>query len=414
MDTSFQRIKYLFLRHQAGEATADERRELMEIIRAGGHEEALQQLIDEAIAGSERPGESSPGEGRVRLVDEERPEEVHLSEERAEEIFSNIIKADDSRMVRRPVRRMSLRIGWSAAAAVVIFLLVRFIHLGVTNPSLPVAAGPELQYDQAPGRKAAMLTLADGRQIALDSTGSSTIGRQGNNTVVNLKGALAYNATGPAGSSPELAYNTLSTNAGNQYRLILPDGSRIWLNAESSVKFPVNFGSRERNVEITGEAYFEIAPDAERPFMVHYNDIKVQVLGTSFNVNAYTDESVVATTLVEGAVKVVSGSNHSVLAPGQQVQVSGKNMQVMNDVNTSEVVAWKNDEFYFRRADIRSIMRQLARWYNIKVDYESQDVGEHFYARIPRSAPLSEALKALSLTGKVHFKTGERTVTVYP
>ena len=403
MGISLQRLKYLFLRHQAGEATADERRELMEIIRAGGHEEALQQLIDEAIAGS---GESHLGEDRVG--------EIHLSEERAEEIFSNIVKAGDSRVVRRPVRRMSLWIGWSAAAAVVIFLLVRSYYFGGVNQSLPVAAGPVMKYDQAPGRKAAMLTLADGRQIALDSTGSSTIGRQGNNTVVNLKGALAYNATGPAGSSPELAYNTLSTNAGNQYRLILPDGSRVWLNAESSVKFPVNFGSRERNVEITGEAYFEIAPDAGRPFMVHYRDIEVQVLGTSFNVNAYTDESVVAATLVEGAVKVVHGSDHSVLAPGQQVQVSGKNMQVMSDVNTSEIVAWKNDEFYFRRADIRSIMRQLARWYNIKVDYEGQGVGALFYARIPRSAPLSEALKALSLTGKVHFKTGERTVTVYP
>ncbi|WP_431211077.1 FecR family protein [Puia sp. P3] len=280
------------------------------------------------------------------------------------------------------------------------------------SKALPVAAGPVLKYDQAPGRKAAMLTLADGRQIALDSAGGGTIGRQGNNTVINLKGALAYNAAGPAASSRELAYNTLTTNTGNQYRLILPDGSRVWLNAESSVKFPVNFGNRERNVEITGEAYFEIAPEARRPFMVHYNDMTVQVLGTSFDVNAYTDESAVATTLVEGAVKVVNGGDQSLIAPGQQVQVNGRSMKVVSGINTDEVVAWKDEEFYFRRADIRSIMRQLARWYNIKVDYEGENITERFYARIPRNAPMSEALNALSLTGKVHFKTGERTVTV--
>jgi len=275
------------------------------------------------------------------------------------------------------------------------------------------------QWTRAPRRlnlllKAAMLTLADGRQIALDSMGSGTIGRQGNSTVINLKGALAYNASGPGVAASGTSYNTLATSTGNQYRLILPDGSRIWLNAASSIKFPVCFDGVERSVEITGEAYFEIAPDARRPFMVHYRDMTVQVLGTSFNVNAYTDEQSVATTLVDGAVKVIRGDDHSVLAPGQQVQVSGKNMRVLSDVNTSEVVAWKNDEFYFRRADIQSIMRQLARWYNIKVDYESQDITERFYARIPRSVPLSEALKALSLTGKVHFKIRERTVSVYP
>jgi len=397
MDNSLQRLRYLFLRHQAGEATAAERRELMEIIHAGGHEADIQQLIDDAISGGAGVVGGDP-----------------LGEDRAEEIFSTIVKAGAPKPVRRPVRRISAWIGWSAAAAVVVFLLVRFRYFGAPDRSLPVAAGEVLKYDQAPGRKAALLTLADGRQIALDSTGGGTIGTQGNNTVINLKGALAYNATGPAASSREMAYNTLSTSAGNQYRLILPDGSRIWLNAESSVKFPVNFGSRERSVAITGEAYFEIAPDARRPFMVHYNDMTVQVLGTSFNVNAYTDESVVATTLVEGAVKVVNGGSQSQLVPGQQVQVSGKDMKVVSGVNTDEIVAWKDDEFYFRKADIRSVMRQLARWYNVKVDYEGQDIAERFYARIPRSVPMSEALKALSLTGKVHFRTGERTVTVYP
>jgi len=140
----------------------------------------------------------------------------------------------------------------------------------------------------------------------------------------------------------------------------------------------------------------------------------VQVLGTHFNINAYTDEQTVATTLLEGSVKVIRGSDQTLITPGQQVQMNSKSMKVLSDINMEEVVAWKNDEFYFHRADIRGIMRQLSRWYNIKVDYEGQEIEERFYAKIPRSAPLSEALKALSLTGKVHFRTGEKTITVYP
>ncbi|MBS1603399.1 MAG: FecR domain-containing protein [Bacteroidetes bacterium] len=411
-----QRLKYLFLRHQAGEATADERRELMEVIGSGRYEAELQELIDEALEGSGVDGGDLSGEDRGGPnVPGKGPGKANLlSDDRAEEIFSTIVMAGDKRSAVGPVRRMAVWIGWGAAAAVVILLMARLPFFAVSRKSSPVVAGSVVTYDRAPGRKAAMLTLADGRRIALDSVGSGTIGQQGNSMVINMKGALAYNASGPGVGGAGTSYNTLSTSTGNQYRLILPDGSRIWLNAASSIKFPVSFSAVERSVEITGEAYFEIAPDAGRPFMVHYRDMTVQVLGTSFNVNAYTDEQSVATTLVDGAVKVIRGGDRSVLTPGQQVQVSGKNMRVLSDVNTSEIVAWKNDEFYFRRADIQRIMRQLARWYNIKVDYESQDISELFYARIPRSAPLSEALKALSLTGKVHFRTGEGTVTVYP
>jgi len=400
MDTNLQRLRYLFLRHQAGKATVAERRELMEIIRSGEHEPEIQVLIEEAIANAGQPGQTDA---------------TPLSEDRAERIFSRIVRPLPA--TRLPIRRIPAWIGWAAAAAVILVTLVSLPYLKSSKQSPSIAAGQSAKYDAAPGKKAAVLTLADGRQVTLDSADGGTIGRQGNSTVINLKGALAYNAAGdPAHSSgtDETAYNTLSTNASNHYQLILPDGSHIWLNAASSVKFPVSFSSRERSVEITGEAYFEIAKDARRPFLVHYKDMTVQVLGTSFNVNAYTDEQTVATTLLDGSVKVLRGNDHTLLAPGQQVQLSSAGMKVLSDINTDEIVAWKDNEFYFRKADIRGIMRQLARWYNIKVDYEGQNITERFYARIPRSVPLSEILKALSLTGKVHFRTGERTVTVSP
>ena len=399
MDTSFHRLKYLFLRHQNGEATAAERREFMDIVRAGVHEEALQQLIDEQIenAGLHEQTDPSP-----------------LSEEGAERIFFRIVRFSPLPVDRPPVRSIPSWIGWAAAAAFILVALINLPYLKSHKQSPPAAISLPEKYDAAPGKKAAVLTLAGGQQIELDSAATGTIGRQGNMTVINMKGVLAYNATAAGGSAKETACNTLTTNAGNQYQLVLPDGSRIWLNAASSVKFPVNFSGRERNVEITGEAYFEVAADSRRPFMVHYKDMTVQVLGAHFNINAYADEQSVATTLLEGSVKVIRGSDHTLIDPGQQVQMGSKSMKVVSNVNTEEIVAWKDDQFYFRRAEIRSIMRQLARWYNITVDYEDRETEERFYAKIPRSAPLSEVLKALSLTGKVHFRTGQQKVTVYP
>jgi ferric-dicitrate binding protein FerR (iron transport regulator) len=370
----------------------------MDIIRTGTHEAAIQQLIDKAIENAGLP---------------EQIDTPPLSEESADRIFSRIVTAGAPQTARAPVRRMRPRVWW-AAAAVILAVLVSIPFLSPRKQSPSVAASTPEKYDAAPGKKAAVLTLANGQQITLDSNASGTISRQGNMAVINLKGTLAYNATGAAGAPGEMAYNTLSTNAGNQYQLVLPDGSRIWLNAASSVKFPVNFSRKERIVEITGEAYFEIAPDAGRPFLVHHKDMTVQVLGTHFNVNAYTDERSVATTLLEGSVKVIRGNDQTLISPGQQVQMTNGSMKVLSDVNAEEVVAWKNDQFYFRKADIRSIMRQLSRWYNIKVDYEGSEIDERFYARIPRNVPISEVLNALSMTGSVHFKTSENTITVSP
>ena len=438
MDTPYHRIEYLFQRYQSGEATAAERREFMDIIRSGIHKELLQQLIDRDIEDAEQAGptggssvsteQSEPTSASSHSPEQSAPANTpSLSEETSHRIFSRIVGSVPLPAERLPIRRIPGWIGWAGAAAIVIAALVNLPFLKHRKHETAIADGQPAKYDAAPGKTSAVLTLAGGQQIELDSAAGGTISRQGNMMVINMKGTLAYNATSPATTTSPTAiaptannntattsYNTLTTNPGNQYQLVLPDGSHIWLNAASSVKFPVNFSNRERSVEISGEAYFEIAPDSKRPFLVHYKDMTVQVLGTHFNINAYTDEQTVATTLLEGSVKVIRGSDQTLITPGQQVQMNSKSMKVLSDINMEEVVAWKNDEFYFHRADIRGIMRQLSRWYNIKVDYEGQEIEERFYAKIPRSAPLSEALKALSLTGKVHFRTGEKTITVYP
>ena len=302
-----------------------------------------------------------------------------------------------------------------AAAAVLLLIAGIGGYWRLTQTGTPKAiANKTPQLDVAPGVHAAVLTLANGQKVLLDSAISDTVGRQGNTTIINMKGLLAFKGAS-SNSASELAYNTLTTNPGNQYQLILPDGSKVWLNAASSIRFPVSFSEKERKVEVMGEAYFEVISNAQRPFLVQHGATTVTVLGTNFNINTYADEQSVTATLLEGAISIGQDGSSRVIRPGQQARVNeGGRINVMDNVNTEEVVAWKNDLFYFRSADIRTIMRQLARWYDIRVEYGKEDIGERFYAKLPKSAHLSEALDALALTGKVHFVLEGRTVTVRP
>lgn len=420
------RLRYLWLRHRNGSATPEERREFMEIVRGGAFEEEIKLLIGEEVDGAADVAGEAYGGGSARG-------EV-LEEERAERIFAEVIGREGEGRAsweniagRRLGEKRRRRFGTVAAAAIVlavvvgIGVLVRVLHS--RGGGAAIVASGAVQHDVAPGKHAAMLTLANGQQIPLDSVNSGAVGRQGNTTVINMAGILSYNDGakgagnangGTTGAASEMLFNTLTTNPGNQYQLVLPDGSRVWLNATSSVRFPVSFGDHQRSVEITGEAYFEVVPDAHRPFFVNHKDMTVQVLGTRFNVNAYADEGAIATTLVDGAVRVARGGDGRLLEPGQQLRLSAEGgMKVLDNVNTDEIVAWTQEEFYFRGADIHSIMRQLSRWYNIKVEYTG-NVQERFYAKIPRNVPLSEVLKALAMTGKIHFKTNEHIVLVEP
>jgi ferric-dicitrate binding protein FerR (iron transport regulator) len=273
--------------------------------------------------------------------------------------------------------------------------------------------------DVAPGRSGAVLTLADGQKILLDSTTNGTVGIQGNITVSNTNGQLTYNASDK--KPVRSLYNTLTTKRGNQYQVVLPDGSRVWLNAASSITYPTMFTSGQRKVVITGEAYFEVARNDKQPFIVQKGALSVQVLGTRFNLNTYDDEHVLTATLLEGSIKVIKGRNSSVLKPGQQAILPGgaapadshDGIRVIDNADIGEAMSWKNGEFRFTDATIGSIMRQVERWYDVDVIYGTR-ISRHFIADIPRDVPLSELLKLLEMTDQVHFRIEGKKITVIP
>ncbi|NML38790.1 DUF4974 domain-containing protein [Chitinophaga sp. G-6-1-13] len=310
-----------------------------------------------------------------------------------------------------PVRKLNKGIiRYTAAAALLAGLLLTAVWLLKRQAHLP----PEMAMvktmpvvTKGAGNKT-VLTLANGEKIELDSAGIQQL-MQGNSAVTNKDGQLIYEKTGSGAQS--MVYNTLSTAAEQMYPLVLSDGSRIWLNAASTVRFPVTFSHQERAVELSGEAYFEIAPDARRPFRIKVGQMTVDVLGTDFNINAYPDEASINTTLVQGAVRVNSGDNSLQLAPGEQSQVKANgNIRKVADVNVSEIVAWKSGYFQFDNTDITSVMRQFSHWYNIEVVYEGKVKPRKFFGMISRGSSLANVLKMLQANDVTFRLEGKQLV----
>jgi ferric-dicitrate binding protein FerR (iron transport regulator) len=209
-----------------------------------------------------------------------------------------------------------------------------------------------------------------------------------------------------------MAYNTLTTKPGEHYSLLLPDGTKVWLNAASSITYPVVFKGDERNVKVTGELYFEIVHNAKQLFRVAVKDQVVEDIGTHLNINAYDDEPAVNTTLLEGSIRVIKGNASAILAPGQQATMAPDDSRFqIKQVDGNEAVAWKNGYFYFDRADIKMVMRELARWYNIQIVYKGELPNKTFKGKVYRNINASEALRILSYFG-AHFKIDGKTITV--
>jgi transmembrane sensor len=317
------------------------------------------------------------------------------------------------RIRQRSKRFTFLRI--AAAASVIGLLLIGTFFLFKRDEQKDVALKETkkngYKNDVLPGGDKAILTLADGSTIVLDDAQNGALTEQGNTKVIKLGGKLAYD---PAGSgSKEVVYNTITTPRGGQYQIELPDGSQVWLNAASSLHFPTAFVGKERSVEISGEAYFEVAKNKSMPFVVRVGDAEVQVLGTHFNVMAYQEEDAVKTTLLEGSVRFVRANNNSLLQPGQQSQLTKNGqLKVISGVDVDDVVAWKNGIFHFENADIESVMRQLSRWYDVEVVYQNKPTDDPLYADIPRNTRLSDALKALELTGGARFEIQGKRIIV--
>ncbi|GGB24027.1 hypothetical protein GCM10011511_54910 [Puia dinghuensis] len=265
-----------------------------------------------------------------------------------------------------------------------------------------------------PGRNTATLTLANGQQVLLDSVGVGKLGMQGASQVMKGEsGSLSYVQT--SGVLRVMTYNVLTTPKAGQYQLKLPDGSRIWLNNLSSLRYPTAFQGKDRTVELSGEAYFDIARDDNRPFIVKVQDQSVEVLGTSFNIMAYAEEGGTQTTLLSGAVQVRTGKASVKLKPDQQAQVmAGGELRILKDVVSRDIVSWKDGFFYFgSTASFEAVMRQLARWYDVDVVYEGKTPDMEFGGKIDRSLPLNDLLKFLD-KNQIHFRLQGRKLIVLP
>ncbi|HUP12613.1 MAG TPA: FecR domain-containing protein, partial [Niastella sp.] len=308
---------------------------------------------------------------------------------------------------------------WKRMAVAASVLVALAIGYGLFYNNKKDKAVSEKNYlalkDFSPGGDRAMLRLADGSTIILDSAHNGTLGQEGNTRILKLNnGELAYNSISK--QAGEILYNTITTPRGGQYQVTLSDGTKVWLNAASSLHFPTVFSGKERRVEITGEAYFEVAHNAAMPFIVKNGEAEVRVLGTHFNVNAYNDESSVKVSLLEGKVNVMqlNTQRSQMLAPGQQASLStGSAIKVKTDVDMDAVMAWKNGLFDFSSADIKTIMRQVGRWYDIDVSYEGNIPEREFSGKISRNTNASNVLKILEQSN-IHFRIENKKIVVLP
>ena len=298
------------------------------------------------------------------------------------------------------------------AAAVVLFVLSAAAwYWWQVTPMDGESTDLVFQNDVEPGGDRAVLTLGDGTQILLNEANTGIIATEGNTSIHKSgEGMITYDAYKgeEEGSSQKLdietiTFNSISTPGGGQYKVVLPDGSEVWLNALSSIRFPTRFIGAQREVEITGEAYFEVKSNTNQPFWVRSGDQVVKVLGTRFNLQAYFDEGAIRTTLLEGSVSVKSGSKQVQITPGQQVINNLNENLKVKEVDAEQAVAWKNGLFQFWNTELEEIMRQLSRWYKIEVEYVSPVYGRTFTGFISRDVTISNVLKMLEEAGDVRF-----------
>jgi len=329
-----------------------------------------------------------------------------------ENMWNGVKKVTQPAIVRKMVWRKI------AAAAIIILMLGAGLIWFTNNKkqdNIALNEKPKIKNDvAAPNTVNAVLTLGNGQRIILDSTGNGTLATQGPVQIIKSgDGQIAYK-----GNSDETVYNTLLNPRGSKVvNITLNDGSKVWLNTESSLRFPASFTGDERKVTVTGEAYFEVAHNEKKPFIVDVSGTEVKVLGTHFNIHAYNDESNIKTTLLEGSVEVSVPSSSSLervgvrLKPGQQAIKTGDGkLTINNNVVIEDVMAWKNGLFNFNNADIQDIMRQASRWYDVEVIYEGTPSAERYKGKVARNTSLAEMMKILELNGVKYGIEGKKII----
>jgi transmembrane sensor len=340
------------------------------------------------------------------ITDQLTESEIEILDSRLKESITNRIRLKENKTAtfyRGPLMR---------AAAILVFALagILFFYHQHSAPSEQIAKNKPVKADIAPGSNKAILTLANGSKLILNNAKNGDLSTQAGAKVVKQDSLISYKAI--AANSTEVSYNTITIPKGGQYQLILADGTKVWLNAASSLRFPTAFTGKDRTVELTGEAYFEVAKNKDKPFNVKTAAQTVQVLGTHFNINAYSNEMNVKTTLLEGSVKVYTARSSMMISPGQQsVLQNNGTFEIKRDPDMDEVVAWKNGVFQFNKADIQTVMRQIARWYDIDVEFKGKLPGDLYRGKISRNVNVSQVLKILELSG-INFTIEGRKIIV--
>ncbi len=393
-------LEYLLQRYVDKTCTQEERAQLMQLLQHSDNDENLQQHIDQLIR--------------------ERDARYVMPDDAAEAVLHTILQTGKAPVI--PInhsgkRRFSMWPRIAVAASIALLLSAAgWLWLNRTPSAgiVKIAPKPANAGDILPGGNKAVLTLDDGSTIMLDSTSNGIVAQQGGATILKRdNGQLAYDVLQKG--FQKVLYNTLSTPRGGQYQLVLPDGSKVWLNSGSTIRYPTNFTGKERRIDLSGEAYFEVVKNAAMPFKVNVNGkTEVAVLGTHFNINSYTDEPAINTTLLEGSVRVTELETHDtrLIAPGEQAQlkVNGQ-IYVNKNVNIEQVMAWKNGIFNFDDADLPTVLRQLSRWYDVDIVYEGTIPQREFGGKMQRDLNLSQILRILE-KNNVHYKTEKRKLII--
>jgi ferric-dicitrate binding protein FerR (iron transport regulator) len=391
MNPHQERLKYLFEKYFNKTATEGEVDELTAVLDDTSNLDFIFELLADKWEGFKME------------------EPAKYSDEKIDLVWRKITATNElpEKVIQINNRRSFKWIRWAAAAVILFAVGILWITINNKQNFAPSeTAKTSKPSDIAPGHDGAVLTLADGTKIVLDNAQDGKI----TDVAVKNGNKVSYENTNQA----KVEYNTMATPKGRQFSLVLPDGTQVWLNAASSITYPTAFVGNERKVSITGEAYFEVAHYASKPFHVNVNGMDVQVLGTHFNINSYSNEQSVKTSLLQGSIRITVAGKTQVVKPGEQTEVSNnKEIRLIKNADVDAAVAWKNGFFQFSGMGIESVMRQLERWYDIEVKYEGKIPDRQFAGQIDRSATLSQVLKILQ-ESNVHFSLDNRTLVVTP
>jgi transmembrane sensor len=393
-------LEYLLQRYADKTCTEAEKAQLMHLLQQAENGEAVQQLIDSMI--------------------KEREPRYAMPDEAAEAVLHTILqtgKAPVITMEESGRKRYRIWMRVAAAATIMLFLAVGgwlWLNHTPSNDTVKNEEKNPSSKDILPGGNKAVLTLDDGRTIILDSTANGLVAQEGGTTISKQgNGQLTYDIAN--GKSAQVLYNTLSIPRGGQYQLQLPDGSKVWLNSMSSIRYPTTFTGKERRIELSGEAYFEVAKNAAMPFKVIVDGkAEVEVLGTHFNINSYSDEPTVNTTLLEGSVRMtgLATRESKLIVPGEQAQLKKNGQLFVNEnANIEQVMAWKNGIFNFDGADLPIVLRQLSRWYDIDIVFEGPVPQREFGGKMQRDLNLSQTLRILK-TNNVNYRIEQQKLII--